>query len=55
MAIQPIGRIKSKEAWAAMPRLYVKVVGRPWSEDVDITAPRRMDAETVRPTLADCD
>lgn len=46
---------KKKEAWAAMPRLYVKVVGVPLSEDVEITAPRHIDAETVRPTLADCD
>ncbi len=38
-----------------MPRLYVKVVGIPLSEDVDITAPRHMGVETVRPTLADCD
>ncbi len=44
-----------KKTWAAMPRLYVKVVGKPLSEDVDITTPRHMDVETVKPTLADCD
>ena len=38
-----------------MLRLYVKVVGIPLSEDVDITAPRHIDVETIRPTLADCD
>ncbi len=38
-----------------MPRLYVKVVGIPLSEDVDNTAPRLMSVETIKPTLADCD
>lgn len=38
-----------------MPRLYVKVVGIPLSEVVDVTAPRLIDVDTVKPTLADCD
>ena len=38
-----------------MPHFYVKVVVIPLSEDVDITAPRLKDVETVRPNLADCD
>ena len=30
----PISNL-NKEAWAAMPRLYVKVVGKPLSEEVE--------------------
>ncbi len=55
LVLQPSTGYKIKEAWAAMPRLYVKVVGIPLSEDVDNTAPRLMSVETIKPTLADCD
>ena len=41
-----------KEAWAAMPRLKKKVVGIPLKADVEITAPRHIDVETIKPTLA---